>query len=298
MINFLKYKYIYFALSLLVIIPGVYSLARFGLKPAVDFSGGSVWEIKLNKVEIIQNDLIQFFADRQDPDFNQVVKTSTGSFSLKFKPLTQARHLELATALKEKFGEFTEVQFETVGPLLGRELLIKTITAVVLAAILIMLYIIYRFRDRVFGIAAILAMLHDTLVMLGTFSLLGHFLGIEVDILYVTAVLTILSFSTHDTVVVYDRIRELTKMFPEKPFTELINMALNETIVRSLNNSLTVIFMLVALLLLGGASIKNFALALLIGTISGTYSSLFTASPILAIWHDFIASKQKRSHGR
>ncbi len=273
-------------------------MARFGLKPAVDFSGGSVWEIKLDNSGVVRADVTQFFAEKKNENFNQVATLGNGNFSLKFKPLTQEQHMELATALKEKFGDFTEVQFETVGPLLGKELIVKTIAAVALAAILIMFYIVYRFHDRVFGIAAILAMFHDTLVMLGIFSLLGHFFGMEVDILYVTAVLTILSFSTHDTVVVYDRIRELTKMFPEKSFTELVNMALNETIVRSLNNSLTVIFMLAALLLLGGASIKNFALALLIGTISGTYSSLFTASPLLAIWHDYIASKQHRSHGR
>jgi len=167
------------------------------------------------------------------------------------------------------------------------------VVAVVLAALLIMTYIIYQFHDRLFGLSAIAAMLHDTLVILGVFSLLGHFLGIEVDTLYVTAVLTILSFSTHDTVVVYDRIRELLAAFPSKPFSEVVNLALNETAVRSLNNSLTIVFMLLALVLLGGGSIRIFAIALLVGTISGAYSSMFTASPILVVWYEFLSRRQK-----
>ena len=160
----------------------------------------------------------------------------------------------------------------------------KTVTALVLAALLILAYIAWQFKNWSFGISATLATLHDSLVILGSFSLLGHFFGFEIDILFVTALLTILSFSVHDTIVVYDRIRESLKRFPGTPFETLVNKAISETLVRSLNNSLTVIFMLISLVVLGGDTIRQFAIALLIGTVSGTYSSIFTAAPILAVW--------------
>jgi preprotein translocase subunit SecF len=130
-------------------------------------------------------------------------------------------------------------------------------------------------------------MFHDTLVMLGVFSLLGHFQGLEIDTLFVTAMLTILSFSVHDTVVVYDRIRESQRRYPQMSFEDLVNKAVTETLSRSINNSMTIIFMLIALWLLGGSTIKWFAFALLIGTVSGTYSSTFTAAPLLVVWYSF-----------
>ena len=138
-------------------------------------------------------------------------------------------------------------------------------------------------------------MLHDSLVLLGIFSLLGHFFGIEVDLLFVTATLTVLSFSVHDTIVVYDRIRELQKRHSNESVYELANQAVSETMIRSLNNSLTIIFMLLALFLLGGVSTRFFALALLIGTVSGSYSSPFTAVPLLVIWDDLRKSRGRTS---
>jgi len=152
---------------------------------------------------------------------------------------------------------------------------------VILAAGFILLYVASQFKDKLFGICAILAMFHDTFILIGGWSILGHFFQVEVDTLFVTAVLTILSFSVHDTVVVYDRIRESQKTGVKGSFEELVDKGVNETLARSLNNSMTIIFMLVALFLMGGASIRWFVLALLIGTISGTYSSTFVAAPLL-----------------
>jgi len=193
----------------------------------------------------------------------------------------------IKTTLGERFNKTPEeIRFETVGPILGKELLIKTIVAIILAAGFILGYVAWRFKNAKFGVCAILAMFHDTLVMLGLFSILGHFFGAEVDTLFVTAMLTVLSFSVHDTVVVYDRIRESQKLLPTTPFESLINKAVTETLSRSLNNSLTIIFMLLALLLLGGVTIKWFVAALLIGTVSGTYSSTFNAAPLLVVWHN------------
>jgi len=187
-----------------------------------------------------------------------------------------------------------EVRYETVGPVLGRELLVKTLVAVALSAGGIMLYVAYRFKEMRYGVCAVLAMFHDMLVLIGTFSLLGYFLHVEVDVLFVTAVLTILSFSVHDTIVVYDRIRELRRKERGLTYVEMIDTAVTETLSRSLNNSLTIIFMLLALWLLGGETIRWFVFALLIGTITGTYSSTFTAAPLLVIW-DSLHSRRKKA---
>ena len=145
-----------------------------------------------------------------------------------------------------------------------------------------------------YGVCAVLAMFHDMLVLIGTFSLLGYLLHVEVDVLFVTAVLTILSFSVHDTIVVYDRIRELRRKERGLTYVEMIDTAVTETLSRSLNNSLTIIFMLLALWLLGGETIRWFVFALLIGTITGTYSSTFTAAPLLVIW-DSLHSRRKKA---
>ena len=160
---------------------------------------------------------------------------------------------------------------------------ISTLIGITLSSLGILLYVAYRFGGGKYGVCAVLAMIHDSLVVLGAFSLLGHFYGAEVDALFVTALLTILSFSVHDTIVVYDRIRENLRKFPQEKFEPLANRSVNETLRRSINNSLTIIVMLVILTWLGGATVRFFSLALLIGTITGTYSSPFIATPIL-VW--------------
>lgn len=178
--------------------------------------------------------------------------------------------------------DLEELRFETVGPVLGAELLQKTVMAVIIAIIVILLYIAWAFKNIKYGVSAIAALFHDVLVVIGIFSLLGHFYGVEVDVLFVTAVLTTMSFSVHDTIVVFDRIRESLRR-DSLPFDVTVNKALTETMSRSVNNSMTIVFMLLALVLLGGETIKWFAVALLIGTMSGTYSSPFVAAPLLYI---------------
>ena len=173
-----------------------------------------------------------------------------------------------------------------MGPSLGKELLAKTLTGVIIAASLIMIYVWIQFSELKYGVSAILAMFHDSLILLGIFSLLGYFYGIEVDMLFVTALLTTLSFSVHDTIVVYDRIRELRGKYPRYSLVSLVNTAVTETLSRSINNSVTIIIMLAALAALGGDTIRWFAVALLIGAITGTYSSTFTAAPLLLLWED------------
>jgi preprotein translocase subunit SecF len=278
----MKHRRLYFILSALVIIPGIFSLVKFGLKPSVDFTGGTLLEIK---GENLSKESIQKSAEETKVVLNSRQESSGNSVLLRFSELGEEKKEEFIKKTKENSGKELEIiRFETLGPSLGKELLVKTGVGMLLAVAAILVFINSQFKDKTFGICAILAMLHDTLVMFGCFSLLGHFFGAEVDSLFVTAVLTILSFSVHDTVVVYDRIRELKKTNAKLDIEEAADIAVSQTMRRSISNSLTIIFMLLALVFLGGATTKWFAVALLIGTISGTYSSTFVAVPLLVVW--------------
>jgi len=277
----MRYRLLYFALSLAVLIPGSYSLLTKGLKLGIDFTGGShmVWS-----GANLTSEQITSLARSLGVELEEARETKPNTWDISTSPLTsEARSKFVVPGVKE-------LSFETIGPTLGAELVKKTIYGLSLAASLILLYVGWRFRSIRYGTSAILAMLHDLLVVLGVFSLLQ----IQVDTLFVTALLTILSFSVHDTIVVYDRIRELKKKYGYLDFEELVNRAVVETLGRSLNNSMTIIFMLLALYLMGGETINKFVLALLIGTISGTYSSTFTAAPLLVVW-DKLSTRFKKS---
>ncbi len=271
----MKYWWLYFIISLAVIIPGTYSLIVHGLKPSIDFTGGTtiVWDVITDDGSLRQS----------AKDANIEIRELNGKnniWTIQTAPLSQESYV----AFKNSVGSPKELSYDTVGPALGKELIQKTLYAILLAASLILFYVAYRFKNIKFGVSAILAMLHDSLVLLGVFSLIGHYWGVEIDTLFVTALLTILSFSVHDTIVVYDRIRELKKKHGYLEFDDIVNRAVVETMGRSINNSLTIIFMLLAMYLLGGDTTKWFIFALLIGTVSGTYSSTFTAAPLLIVW--------------
>lgn len=292
--RFMRFKVLYFLLSSLIIVPSIWSLVNFGLKPAIDFTGGALLEIKIIPQEgkEIGESSIRRSAGA-DYDLHSIQPTGENTSIIRTKPISEDEKQLLLEKLKASLGEVEQKRFETVGPIIGKELLTKTITAIIIAAFFILLFVAYRFKEIKFGICAILAMFHDTLILLGSFSLLGHFLGVEVDTLFVTAVLTTLSFSVHDTIVVYDRIRESKRIHPSAEFVDLVDKSVAETLGRSINNSLTIIFMLAALYLFGGITIRWFVLALLIGTISGTYSSTFTAAPLLVVWENFRRTKNK-----
>jgi len=313
MIRFMKYKLIYLIISSLVIVPGFISLVVFGLRPSVDFTGGSVLGLRptpgvtadqnpgsLREASVSASvpptqmaeyvSAVRALFDKEKTVY-EGVKAENSQIIIRMKEINESRKNELVSLISKEVVPVAESKFETLGPVLGRELLTKTIIGVILASLLISFYIVYQFKDRLFGICALLATVHDSLVILGTFSLLGYFLGVEVDTLFVTAVLTVLSFSVHDTIVVYDRIREKIRLSGAKfeslsisDLERVVDCATSETMVRSLNNSLTVIFMLTALFVLGGESVRWFSLALLIGTISGSYSSPFVAGPLLIVF--------------
>ena len=280
----MRYKLLYFLISLAVILPGVFSLAVFGLRPSIDFTGGTLWEIKLAKSQEpgASSGIKEIFGEE---NLSAEVQTSESDrLLIKTTSIDAPQKQSLAASMKNKLGDFTEIRFETLGPRLGAELLRKAALAVVLATLAILFYVAYRFKNFAFGATAILAMFHDTLVLFGVFSLLGQLAGVEVGTLFVTAVLTTLSFSVHDTIVVFDRIREIRRK-ANLDFEEAVDQAVGETLVRSLNNSLTIVFMLLALFAIGGETLRWFVLALLVGTISGTYSSTFNAAPLLVVWH-------------
>lgn len=279
MINWLKYKFIYFGLSLTLLLTGGYFLITNGLRLGLDFTGGSLLELKVNAPASELESAIEATVD-----VASLQQSSEGSFILRSRGLDSTKNIALQEKLKNQFGEVEEIRFATIGPILGQELIKKTLSGLVLAVVFILLYLAYRFKDKTFGICAVLAMLHDSLIILGAFSILGVYLGVEIDALFVTAVLTILSFSVHDTIVLYDRIREDKRLYPKEKFATLANRAISETMTRSINNSLTIIFMLLSLFILGGETTRWFVLALLIGTVSGTYSSPFTAVPLLVLF--------------
>jgi preprotein translocase subunit SecF len=292
-INFMRHRKLYFLISALVLVPGIISLLLFGLKPSIDFTGGTLWEVRVeisDQASDISGILEGIFTE-QGLEVASVQPSGNSQFIVRTSPLSIEQHDQTLVGLEERLGEIEEIRFETLGPTLGRELLNKAFLAIGLAALAILGYVAYRFRDLMYGVTAILAMFHDTFVLLGIFSLLGHFFGVEVGTLFVTAVLTTLTFSVHDTIVVFDRVREILRR-TSLDLENAVNQAVGETLVRSINNSLTIVFMLLALLFLGGESLRWFIFALLAGTISGTYSSTFTAAPLLVAW-DKLMSKRR-----
>ena len=290
MIDWMKYRLVYLTVSVLVLGAGVFGLFQWGLKIGVDFTGGSIIEYKFK--DVVSTEDATGVLQEKGVNVSSVQITGDGTYLFRFAPLSEGEKEKISLALTEKFNDgYEELRFENVGPSMGPELIRKTVVAIALSAVTILLWVAYQFKSIKYGASAVIGMFHDSIVLIGLFSLLGHFFGAEVDFLFVTALLTILSFSVHDTIVNYDRLRELQRKSGSS-FYDLANKATTQTMVRSLNNSFTIIFMLAALMLLGGTTVKWFAAALLIGTVSGTYSSPFVSVAILVTW-DQIEKKLK-----
>src|SRR5215212_5426890 len=303
--SIVKHRYWWFLLSLLIIIPGLVSLGLYGLRPSIDFSGGALWDV--------------YFPDKQSSDLNTekisqifatqgfegaVVQLSQVTVAGKQVPsaLIRTKSLDANTgeeqqrnirsAMQAEYG--TSMQFEqvqSVGATVSQESTRSAVIAVLGACVAILVYLTLAFRRAPhpirYGVCAIVAMLHDVLVVLGVAAILGYFLGLEVDALFLTALLTIISFSVHDTIVVFDRVREnLISRRAGESFDEIVNHSIVQTLPRSINTQLTSMFTLTALLLFGGTSIFNFVLILLVGLISGTYSSIFNAAQLLVVWEN------------
>lgn len=281
MVNFLKYRWLYFLISAVVIGSGLFSTVRWSFRYSIDFAGGTNLEYRFDK-KVNRNDVRKIFADNKTEILD--LRLNDNDVFIRAKAIDEKKEDVIKNVLQRKLkAKITVLRSETVGPTLGAETLKKTLIASVLAIIGILLYMSFAFRSLCFAASAILAMIHDFLVVVGVYSLMSYFFAAEVDTLFVTAVLTSMSFSVHDTIVIFDKIREYKKNLGTGDIEYFANRALTETLVRSLNNSMTIIFMLIALILLGGSTIKFFVITLLIGTITGTYSSPFVATPIL-VW--------------
>ena len=293
-IDFIKLIPLYFSISGVVLAIGIFSLVVWKVRPAIDFTGGSLVEIELQSKEgsAVNEGTIRSALGDKEIEASSIQSAGENRWLIRTK-MAEGIDKNVQSALAKNFGKAEVTRFESIGPSLGKELLTKTFFGITLSSLGILLYVAYRFGGGKYGACAVLAMIHDSLVVLGAFSLLGHFKGAEVDALFVTALLTVLSFSVHDTIVVYDRIRENLRKFPQEKFEPLANRSVNETLKRSINNSLTIIIMLVILTWLGGSTVRYFSLALLIGTITGTYSSPFVAVPLLVVWNKRAGKKKK-----
>ncbi len=287
--NIIKYKNYFFVLSLLIIIPGVIALKIWGLKLGIDFEGGTLWEIKFTQNQTTPQQ-VQDFLNSQGAEVSQAAATSENSVLVKMRIHDENKINELKIKVGEQFGEAIDERLDTVGPTISKEISQKALFAVIASILAIVIYVSWSFRKVpkpasgiAFGICTIIALVHDVLVVVGAFAILGYFFKIEVDSLFITALLTVLGFSVHDTIVVFDRIRENLIKHQEFSFEAIVNHSVIQTMARSANTSLTVVFVLLALLLFGGDSIKTFVLALLIGIVSGTYSSVFNAAPLLVV---------------
>ena len=283
MLKVMKYKVWFFIGSTLLIIPGLIFMLMGGLKFGLDFTGGGLLEYRFEN-PINKEDL---------DDYGQVVQSGDNTYILR-TPASSTEELQnLKNEIKNKFGNYEVRREENVGPTIGKELEQKAIIAMIISWITIILYITFAFRKVPkpassfrFGISAIVALVHDVLLLLGVFAILGYFWHVEIDTLFVTALLTVVGFSVHDTIVVFDRIRENLPKNLGKKFETVVDISISQTLARSLNTSLTVIFVLTALLLFGGVTIKWFVVALLVGMISGTYSSIFNAAALLSWWEE------------
>lgn len=300
--NIVGRRKLWFAISILVILPGIIALALWGLKPGIDFAGGQVMEVG----EVVESDKIK-------PVFEQVgvrditfTTTGSGTVLVRYRDAegksSADSNEEIKAALMQVGAE--QVSYESVGPAVSRDITRNAVISVALAAVAIVIFMAISFRNTPppvspwsFGVTAVIALLHDTIALLGIFAILGHFYNVEIDSLFITAVLTTIGFSVHDTIVVFDRIRENLKRYTHS-FDIIVNDSIVETVARSLSTSITVLFTLLALLIFGGESIRLFVLALLLGVLLGTYSSIFNAAPMLVVWNNYKLKRQAKKKSR
>lgn len=301
MFKIIKRSNIWFGFSILLAIASIASIAIFGLRVGIDYKGGTVLQFSsaaAQKVEITKNVLNTLgysgYQIKESGSDTVIVRTST---------LSNDEHRTISSNLKEKMDDYSETSYDTVGPTVGRDLTNKSIIAVIIASIGIIVFIAFAFRkvpkplsSWKFGLCAVIALIHDLLITTGFVSVLGHyFIWMEVDALFVTALLTIMGFSVHDTIVVYDRLRENFIKNPHEDIELSAEESINQTIVRSINTSMTTIIVLTAMLIFGSQPIRHFILTLVFGIVIGTYSSIFNATPLLVLWQKKSSNTAKKA---
>lgn len=291
---------IWFSISIISSLISIAAIIFFGLRWGIDYKGGTVIEF-----QTVNNDraaITKSILDESNYRGYQIKESTGNKVVIRLEIISNVQHVGLTSKFTEKMPDYTETQYDTVGPTISNELRNKSILAVFLASLAIIIYIAYAFRkvprplsSWKFGACAVVALIHDLLITTGFVSIMGHFFSwMEVDALFITALLTIMGFSVHDTIVVYDRSRENFIRNPHQDFELSAEESINQTIVRSINTSMTTIIVLSALLIFGSASIKYFVTVLVFGIAIGTYSSIFTAIPLLIYWQ----KKTMKSPGR
>ena len=300
--NIIKNRYIYFLISLLIIIPGIvfmginWQQTKAGpLQLGIDFRGGSLLEVQFEGERPTAEEISALYSDfstEEQPIADPVVQSlGESSISIRSKAMTDETKGLIVAEMESRFGSKVTVEnFTSVSASVGAEVTQAAGVAILFAAIAILIYIWWAFRSvehaYCYGTAAILAMLHDVLVVLGVEAIFGYYLGWEADALFLTALLTVIGFSVHDTIVVFDRVRENSLLLRKIEYEKMVNHSIVQTLDRSITTQLTVMFTLFALVLFGGDSIRHFVVILLIGIFSGTYSSIFNAAPILVVWEN------------
>lgn len=296
MLKIVQNRNIFFMISSVLVSLSVAALFLIGLKPGIDFTNGTLIELSFSAERPEKVAIEQVLGDAGFG--NTVVQTANeDGYLLRLKFISEAEHQAILTSVRGAFESEEQIvreeRIETIGPSVSSQLRKKAWSAGIAVIVAIVLYVGYAFRkvskpvqSWKYGITAIIALFHDILIVMGIFTLLGHYYGVEVDIPFVVALLTILGYSVNDTIVVFDRVREELIRRGSHNFEEVVNRGVNGTLVRSFNTSVTTLLVLFGLFLFGGASIHYFSLALIIGVIFGTYSSIFLASPLLVVWHE------------
>lgn len=288
-----KYKYVFLSVSAVLTVAAVAAMFGFGYKQGIDFAGGTLWQIKFADGNL-ETSAVQNFLSKNGAEDAVVRKAgNTDEFSIRAKELSEEQHQSIVEKLNLKFGSFEELSFSSIGPAIGSELRSNALFAFVLVLLGISLYVAFAFRkvsypvnSWKYGIVTLITLFHDALIPAGAFAFWGWKYGVEVDTNFIVAVLVVMGFSVHDTIVVFDRIRENLLLSKNKDnLAEIIDASVRQTFARSINTSLTLVLVLVALYLFGAHSLSYFTLMILIGTIVGTYSSIFVASPMLTFFH-------------
>jgi preprotein translocase subunit SecF len=296
-INIIKLRPVWYVLSAILVGGSILCLALFGLKQGIDFTGGTELTLRFDK----QPAAVDVERTVQPLNFGDVTIQPVGTtdISIRTRTLTEDEHQKLVSALKQSFGNETELEYNAIGPAIGQELRQKSVSALVIVFLAILAFIAYQFRkvsapvqSWKYGVIVILTAFHDVTVPIGLFVLLGKFAGVEIGTPFIAAILTIMGYSINDTIVVMDRVRENLQKTTGS-FEEIVERSLHQTILRSFNTSMTTTLSLLAVYLFGGASIKDFALALIVGILTGTYSSIFIASPLLVTWNKWANRKKK-----
>ncbi len=293
MIDLIGKKYYFLAFSGVLVLMSAMAILIYGLSLGIDFTGGSILEVEFSE-DVPTPARVHTVVDSLNVGNVAVQPTGERGMILRFGAVDESVHQTILGELsKEGHGIMIEKRFDSIGPVIGKELSRNAITAFIIAGVTIVLYIAWAFRkvsepvsSWKYGVVAVVALMHDVVIPTGLFAILGRFSGVTIDALFITALLTIMGFSVHDTIVVFDRTREnLHKLKGKEEFKTTVNRSVNETFTRSVNTSVTTLLALVAILLFGGESVRYFSLALIVGIVFGTYSSIFVASPLLVMWN-------------